>query len=410
MKKLAQIIISLISIFIINNAICQNLVQNHSFELIDSCPPGHFMAGGDPWVVQNWNIPPGSITTPDLFSTCYNGTTPIFPHFDVSVPKNFMGYAYPQNGNNYMGFLLKYGQQTGGEYLQTQLLNPLITDQKYLCGFYIQKADSSYYAIDKVGMHISSVQESQTINQPMVNLSPQIYNTTGIMYDSINWLKIENIYTAVGGEKFITIGNFYDNLTTQSDSITTNTNQYWLSRGYYLLDNVYIIPYDENISIQTPETSCKGQTISLKANGASIYSWYINDVWYSKDSIISLELFEDTKIMVVGYYDTLLFEIKVIDCPIDCSGIPIIPNVFTPNNDGINDLFYPKELNKGCYSITILNRWGNVIFESDEMLVNWGGKTQNGLPVSDGVYFYIIKTYDNLANEKTYYGHVSVIR
>lgn len=78
-------------------------MPNHSFEQIDSCPIGHFMAA-DPWLVQNWQVPPGSITTPDLFSTCFNGTTPIFPHQDISVPINFMGNATPKTGGNYMVF------------------------------------------------------------------------------------------------------------------------------------------------------------------------------------------------------------------------------------------------------------------------------------------------------------------
>lgn len=385
----------------------QNLVPNWSFEDIDSCPIGHYMAS-DPWVVQNWQVPPGSITTPDLFSTCYNGTIPIFPHENVSVPNNFMGSALPKSGENYMGFLLKYGDQTGGENLQTQLISPLISGQKYLCGFHIQRADSSFYVVDKVGMHISTVQETQILNQPMTGLTPQIYNTTGIMYDSINWLKVENVFIASGGEEFITIGNFYDNSNTLYDSITIDTSQFWFKRGYYLLDDVYILPYNENLQADFPDNLCLGQTATISANGSAKYNWYVNGVLYSSDSSITIVANENMQVSVAGYEDSLSHFIEVIDCPIDCSGEPIIPNVFTPNGDNINDLFFPNDIKAGCYTITILNRWGNIMFQGDKEGWCWDGNSQNGKRVCEGVYFYIIEVEDNFGVKRTYHGHLTV--
>ena len=70
-----------------------------------------------------------------------------------------------------------------------------------------------------------------------------------------------------------------------------------------------------------------------------------------------------------------------------------IPNVFTPNGDGINDYvllnydFYKE------YEIFILNRWGNVVYENrhQQGLILWDGKAQNGEFCTDGVYFYKFK-------------------
>lgn len=378
----------------------QNLVPNPSFELIDNCPEGHFM-GGDPWIVQNWHVPPGSITTPDLFSSCFNGSTPIFPHEDISVPFNFMGYAHPNTGENYMGFLLKYGGLTGGENMQTQLLSPMIGGQTYLCGFYTQKADSSYYAIDKIGMNISIGQSTQNMNQPMTYLTPQIENANGIIYDSINWINVEGVYTASGGESFITIGNFYNNIETNADSIISNTNTHWAKRGYYLLDDVYVIPYNENLIIDKPDTICWGEEFTLTAHGSAKYDWYTNGIWYSNDSAITLEIKDKLSIKVVGYLNTVEFEIEVENCPTDCIKTVNPSNIFTPNGDGINDFF---EFNTfPINSLEIFNRWGNTLFV--------GGRNSrwNGDHVPDGIYFYKV-SYDCENETYTKTGFVQLIR
>jgi gliding motility-associated-like protein len=70
-----------------------------------------------------------------------------------------------------------------------------------------------------------------------------------------------------------------------------------------------------------------------------------------------------------------------------------IPNVFTPNGDNVNDVFFLKATNLDQISILIYNRWGNVIFEmeSDNGNIEWDGKYQSGKDAADGTYFYVIK-------------------
>ncbi len=74
-----------------------------------------------------------------------------------------------------------------------------------------------------------------------------------------------------------------------------------------------------------------------------------------------------------------------------------IPNVFTPNGDGVNDVFRIVGGNSFCLirSITIFNRWGEILFESnDPYHYEWDG-TVNGRMVSPGTYFYRIKLEDS---------------
>lgn len=67
----------------------------------------------------------------------------------------------------------------------------------------------------------------------------------------------------------------------------------------------------------------------------------------------------------------------------------ILPNVFTPNGDGTNDLLDFHFENVKKLDLVILNRWGNVIYETDDPQAPWNGKINNsGAQCDDGTYFY----------------------
>ena len=89
-----------------------------------------------------------------------------------------------------------------------------------------------------------------------------------------------------------------------------------------------------------------------------------------------------------------------------------VPNTFTPEGDGLNDLFRPyfTEIEPYDFHMTIYNRKGEVVFESYDATGGWNG-TYDGNLVEDGVYMWHIVTSD-LSTEKKmeYYGHVSVLR
>ena len=82
-----------------------------------------------------------------------------------------------------------------------------------------------------------------------------------------------------------------------------------------------------------------------------------------------------------------------------------IPNAFTPNDDGRNEGFIITGYNK-CrfYHLTILNRWGEVIFETSDIARPWDGYS-NGRPVEEGVYVYVLT-----GGENELIGHVTVLK
>ncbi|MDP1747662.1 MAG: gliding motility-associated C-terminal domain-containing protein, partial [Bacteroidota bacterium] len=66
-----------------------------------------------------------------------------------------------------------------------------------------------------------------------------------------------------------------------------------------------------------------------------------------------------------------------------------VPEAFTPNGDNINDVFYVVGNGLKEFKLFIFNRWGEEIFESDDINLGWDGKVQDKL-VPQGVYTYRI--------------------
>lgn len=83
-----------------------------------------------------------------------------------------------------------------------------------------------------------------------------------------------------------------------------------------------------------------------------------------------------------------------------------IPNVFTPNNDGANDTYFVTGKGITEFNITIVNRWGNPVFEANDINIAWDG-TSDGKPCVDGVYFYIIKAKSN-TKDYDKHGHITL--
>jgi gliding motility-associated-like protein len=86
------------------------------------------------------------------------------------------------------------------------------------------------------------------------------------------------------------------------------------------------------------------------------------------------------------------------------------PNAFTPNGDNINDLFSPVfSFAPEDYHLIIRNRWGTILFESNDYLKKWDGKDLKGHPVTAGSYVYYLtaRTPDGREIKKT--GQVLII-
>ena len=94
----------------------------------------------------------------------------------------------------------------------------------------------------------------------------------------------------------------------------------------------------------------------------------------------------------------------------NCEATIVMPNVFTPNTDITNSLFHPVFMD-GVTSAetTILNRWGNVIYQTDDQNINWDG-TSEGKEVQEGTYFWKMVYTDLNGDEYVIHGNIQLIR
>lgn len=90
------------------------------------------------------------------------------------------------------------------------------------------------------------------------------------------------------------------------------------------------------------------------------------------------------------------------------------PNSFTPNNDGLNDIFKPilNGFEDSTYELIIMDRWGTLIFQTNDVNQGWMGDIRGGENYAmDGVYTWQVKVkVDLIADYQVYSGHVLVIR
>lgn len=155
------------------------------------------------------------------------------------------------------------------------------------------------------------------------------------------------------------------------------------------------------------------------SSNATSYSWDFGDDSPTSNSLHATHDFPShthgeyevvlTVSNQIGCSDTAMFMITVL------APDPVyeIPNVFTPNADGMNDLFElinPSDIGK--VEIQIFNRWGNLVYESkDDDNFSWNGKANNsGGNCADGVYFYKLKVVAMNGKENNEHGYVHLVR
>jgi len=95
----------------------------------------------------------------------------------------------------------------------------------------------------------------------------------------------------------------------------------------------------------------------------------------------------------------------------------VLPNVFTPNGDGYNDVFEPKVTGADLIvsaKTVIFNRWGNILWDGDDPLIHWDGKNKmTKLACPQGTYFYVTDiTYQGETGEEKLHlqGSITIVR
>jgi gliding motility-associated-like protein len=87
----------------------------------------------------------------------------------------------------------------------------------------------------------------------------------------------------------------------------------------------------------------------------------------------------------------------------------LIPNIFSPNGDDQNDLFFIRGPEIESVDLSIYNRWGNKVFETKDKAFGWDGK-QNGMECEVGIYAYMVAITFSNGQSLIKKGNVSLVR
>jgi gliding motility-associated-like protein len=172
-----------------------------------------------------------------------------------------------------------------------------------------------------------------------------------------------------------------------------------------------IVFYDINF-LKKPQISLgddicmngKDSVVLKVAGGYTSYAWLNN---FSGDSSYTVTLPGKYWVLVGNSCGTATDSIEIFD---RCDFPVYIPSGFTPNNDGLNDIFRVSPQTKNKFiSLQIFNRSGELVFESNNIDKGWDGKLKGQLQPT-GVYLYVIRMKDLAGKEMIAKGSFALIR
>ncbi len=228
----------------------ENIVDNPSFEDYRECPK-KIEAHGILTIVEGWYQPTAG--SADYYNRCGLKS--------CNVPRNKLGIQEPYNGDGYCGIYCSRTEYR--EYLQTELHRPLEKGCTYEVTFHVSLSEYSSKAIATIGALFTRERISDTSWQRLMHketrklkiggtqiitteYKPQIENPyDSVLEDFKGWQTVHGIFTAEGGEKFMTIGNY--RTAEESNCTTPDSLQNYLNGAYYFIDDV------EVKKIQCPE-------------------------------------------------------------------------------------------------------------------------------------------------------------
>lgn len=187
---------------------------------------------------------------------------------------------------------------------------------------------------------------------------------------------------------------------TTGATISNSQDKFWANTIEFM-DKLQPLPLITNVS-----------------NTLSLNSTYNNYQWYLNNSPISGTTNQNYTASENGNYFVevtlnggckVKSNIVTIDSLIEADPL-IMPNVFTPNNDGVNDFFNPvKKFGITINQIYIFNRWGNLIHNVNSPQILWDGNVGNE-KASDGVYYWRVEYQNSKGTKSSKSGFLQLLK
>ena len=214
-----------------------NLVPNPNFESYTSCP----FTFGQANFATSWDVP--NTGTSDYYNSC---APPVFP--SVNVPYTQLGPQTALSGSGYCGIIPYSSAPDYREYLQVPLTAPLVPGQPYLVKFHVSLADTSLFAIDRLGAYLSVGPVGPVPNYAPLPFVPQVESPANVpLANFTGWTQISGVFVASGGEDHLVIGSFRDDAST----FLANGPGDWPGYSYYFVDDVSV-----ELDVPTEQACC----------------------------------------------------------------------------------------------------------------------------------------------------------
>ena len=181
-----------------------------------------------------------------------------------------------------------------------------------------------------------------------------------------------------------------------------------------MFDKVFIVEVPTTLNIGNDTIFCSGDSTQLNFTSNSLFTSY---QWSPSSSLSCINCKnpfakpnKSTKYYLIastidGCTNMDSITINILDLP---NNSDALTNSFSPNNDGINDVF--KLNNLKILNCKIYNKWGNLIVEYSNFENGWDGKTSKGLNCLDGIYYYLALTTNECGKEVNLNGFIQLIR
>ncbi|MFH1319610.1 MAG: gliding motility-associated C-terminal domain-containing protein [Bacteroidota bacterium] len=249
-----------------------------------------------------------------------------------------------------------------------------------------------------------SIPEAQTIcDNDSVFLEGAWQNTTGTYYDTlpttnecdsviVTTLSIDSAYSTTeaasicSGESIFMGGDYQSTAGTYYDTIATITGCDSVIATTLVINPLLIVnAAPDTISI------IQGESVNLNVSGGVSYQWTPSQ-WLDNPNNSSPVATPSETIVYYSYvtdvngcinYDSLIIMVSE-DMEF------FVPDIFSPNNDGYNDILYVMGKGINWIIFKIYDRWGKKVFESNDINIGWDG-TFRGKPMDPAVFVYILE-------------------
>lgn len=235
----------------------QNLVPNPSFEELIRCPHS-FSANKKDFIIPGWTSPTKG--TPDQFHACSWG--------EADVPFNWAGSSNAKTGKGYVGIYvwMNTGHNNYREYIQCELAEPLTAGARYQVSFYFKLASNAVYTINRMGLVLTQDRIEFNHDQ-VIDLVPalSVEKDSALDLATGSWEEAAMEYIATGGERYLTIGNFFSNKDTRHTKLAhrIGKNSMLASSAYYYIDEVAVVPLDAPPSAITAAQEFQSEKFEL---------------------------------------------------------------------------------------------------------------------------------------------------